>query len=84
MEGGDQKAEGRQKHRSGRNEWDGGRPCSPPPEEGMGGGQEGVRRGSGGVQEEGKYRSSVDAGEPQNPTKSEYYQGHLQGVLYST
>eukprot|EP00976_Prorocentrum_cordatum_P105417 1194254-Prorocentrum_minimum.AAC.3 len=30
----------------------------------------------------GKYWSSVDAREPQNPTKSETYQGHLQGVLY--
>eukprot|EP00976_Prorocentrum_cordatum_P104391 1193872-Prorocentrum_minimum.AAC.1 len=27
---------------------------------------------------EGKYRSSVDAREPQNPTKSEEYQKHLQ------
>ena len=34
--------------------------------------------------EEGKYRSSVDAREPQNPTKSEEYQRHLQGALYST
>eukprot|EP00959_Pyramimonas_sp_CCMP1952_P278902 5831327-Pyramimonas_sp.AAC.1 len=30
----------------------------------------------------GKYRSSVDAREPRNPTKSEEYQKHLQGVLY--
>eukprot|EP00976_Prorocentrum_cordatum_P060107 1175760-Prorocentrum_minimum.AAC.1 len=34
---------------------------------GAGGGQERFRRGSGGGQE-GKYRSSVDAHEPQNPT----------------
>eukprot|EP00976_Prorocentrum_cordatum_P060859 1176074-Prorocentrum_minimum.AAC.3 len=27
----------------------------------------------------GKYRSSVDAREPQNQTKSEEYQKHLQG-----
>ena len=31
---------------------------------------------------EGKCRSSVDARESQNPTNSEEYQGHLQGVLY--
>eukprot|EP00959_Pyramimonas_sp_CCMP1952_P376863 7893421-Pyramimonas_sp.AAC.1 len=31
---------------------------------------------------EGKYRSSVDARESQNPTKSEEYQKYLQGVLY--
>eukprot|EP00959_Pyramimonas_sp_CCMP1952_P267485 5592888-Pyramimonas_sp.AAC.1 len=31
---------------------------------------------------EGKYRSSVAAREPQNPTKSEEHQRHLQGVLY--
>eukprot|EP00959_Pyramimonas_sp_CCMP1952_P082024 1713657-Pyramimonas_sp.AAC.1 len=36
------------------------------------GGQEGVRRGS------------IDARKPQNPTNSEEYQGHLQGVSYST
>eukprot|EP00976_Prorocentrum_cordatum_P055635 1122624-Prorocentrum_minimum.AAC.1 len=48
-------------------------------------GQEGVRRGSGGGPEgEGNYRSSLDAREPQNPTKSEEYQGRPQGVLYST
>eukprot|EP00976_Prorocentrum_cordatum_P117739 1196354-Prorocentrum_minimum.AAC.2 len=40
--------------------------------------QEGVRRGSGGGQE-GIYRSSLDTRKPQNPTKSEEYQGHLQG-----
>eukprot|EP00959_Pyramimonas_sp_CCMP1952_P145714 3050430-Pyramimonas_sp.AAC.1 len=33
---------------------------------------------------EGMYRSSLDAREPQNPTKSKEYQGYLQGVLYST
>eukprot|EP00976_Prorocentrum_cordatum_P074295 1181461-Prorocentrum_minimum.AAC.1 len=33
---------------------------------------------------EGNYRSSLDARKPQNPTNSEEYQGHLQGVLYST
>ena len=31
---------------------------------------------------EGIYRSSLDARKPQNPTNSEEYQGHLQGVLY--
>eukprot|EP00976_Prorocentrum_cordatum_P077376 1182662-Prorocentrum_minimum.AAC.2 len=31
---------------------------------------------------EGIYRSSLDARKPQNPTKSEEYHGHLQGVLY--
>eukprot|EP00959_Pyramimonas_sp_CCMP1952_P053105 1111122-Pyramimonas_sp.AAC.1 len=31
---------------------------------------------------EGIYRSSLDTRKPQNPTKSEEYQGHLQGVLY--
>eukprot|EP00959_Pyramimonas_sp_CCMP1952_P278017 5811698-Pyramimonas_sp.AAC.1 len=41
----------------------------------------GNRRGSGGDQE-GIYRSSVDARKPQNPTCSEEHQGHLQGVLY--
>eukprot|EP00976_Prorocentrum_cordatum_P005248 104148-Prorocentrum_minimum.AAC.1 len=61
---------------------------------GSGGGQKGVRRGSGGSQEgvrkgsgggqEGIYWSSLDARKPQNPTKSEEYQGHLQGVLYNT
>eukprot|EP00959_Pyramimonas_sp_CCMP1952_P224176 4687277-Pyramimonas_sp.AAC.1 len=30
------------------------------------------------------YRSSLDAREPQKPTNSQEYQGHLQGVLYST
>eukprot|EP00976_Prorocentrum_cordatum_P000529 10210-Prorocentrum_minimum.AAC.8 len=30
----------------------------------------------------GKYRSSVDAHEPQNPTNSEEYQRRPQGVLY--
>eukprot|EP00976_Prorocentrum_cordatum_P028378 575493-Prorocentrum_minimum.AAC.1 len=39
-------------------------------------------RALGGV--EGKYRSSVDTREPRNPTKSEEYQRHLQGGLYST
>eukprot|EP00959_Pyramimonas_sp_CCMP1952_P444884 9315688-Pyramimonas_sp.AAC.1 len=39
-------------------------------------------RGSGGGQG-GNYRSSLDACEPQNPTKSEEYQRNLQGVLYS-
>eukprot|EP00976_Prorocentrum_cordatum_P082940 1185040-Prorocentrum_minimum.AAC.1 len=38
-----------------------------------------VRRESGGGQE-GIYRSSLDARKPQNPTYSEEYQGHLQGV----
>eukprot|EP00959_Pyramimonas_sp_CCMP1952_P471884 9499134-Pyramimonas_sp.AAC.1 len=33
---------------------------------------------------EGKRRSSVDAREPRNPTKSEEYQRRLQGVLCST
>eukprot|EP00976_Prorocentrum_cordatum_P012061 242351-Prorocentrum_minimum.AAC.2 len=33
---------------------------------------------------EGTYRSSLDAREPQNPTKSEEYRRHLQGVLCST
>eukprot|EP00959_Pyramimonas_sp_CCMP1952_P049357 1031124-Pyramimonas_sp.AAC.1 len=33
---------------------------------------------------EGKYRLSVDAREPPNPTTSEEHQRHLQGVLYST
>eukprot|EP00976_Prorocentrum_cordatum_P074460 1181529-Prorocentrum_minimum.AAC.2 len=37
------------------------------------------RGGEGGV-----YRSSLDARKPQNPTKSEEYQGHLQGVLHGT
>eukprot|EP00976_Prorocentrum_cordatum_P068071 1178984-Prorocentrum_minimum.AAC.3 len=37
------------------------------------------RRGSGGGQE-GKYRSSVDVRDPQNPKKSEEYQRHPQGV----
>eukprot|EP00976_Prorocentrum_cordatum_P061283 1176233-Prorocentrum_minimum.AAC.2 len=32
----------------------------------------------------GKYRSSVDTREPENSTKSEEYQKHLQGVLHST
>eukprot|EP00976_Prorocentrum_cordatum_P104695 1193996-Prorocentrum_minimum.AAC.7 len=41
------------------------------------------RRGSGGGQK-GIYRSSLDARKPQNPINSEEYQGHLQGVLYST
>eukprot|EP00976_Prorocentrum_cordatum_P072197 1180621-Prorocentrum_minimum.AAC.1 len=41
------------------------------PWRGVGGGSEGI------------YRSSLDASEPQNPTKSEEYQRHLQGVLYS-
>eukprot|EP00976_Prorocentrum_cordatum_P117844 1196372-Prorocentrum_minimum.AAC.3 len=45
--------------------------------------REGVWRGSGGGLE-GIYRSSLDARKPQNPTKSEEYQGHLQCVLYST
>eukprot|EP00976_Prorocentrum_cordatum_P062002 1176549-Prorocentrum_minimum.AAC.1 len=45
-----------------------------------GGGQEGVRREMFGTQE-GIYRSILDACKPQNPTKSEEYQGHLQGVL---
>ena len=49
----------------------------------QGGGQEGVRRGSGGSQE-GIYRSSLDARKSQNPINSEEYQGHLQGVLYRT
>eukprot|EP00976_Prorocentrum_cordatum_P041486 841846-Prorocentrum_minimum.AAC.1 len=43
------------------------------------GGLEGVWRGSKRI-----YRSSLDARKPQNPTKSEEYQGHLQGVMYST
>eukprot|EP00959_Pyramimonas_sp_CCMP1952_P040723 851577-Pyramimonas_sp.AAC.2 len=43
--------------------------------------QGGFRRWPGGGLE-GKYRSSVDAREPQNLTKSEEYQRHLQGVLY--
>eukprot|EP00976_Prorocentrum_cordatum_P097171 1190889-Prorocentrum_minimum.AAC.5 len=38
--------------------------------------------GGGGVPVEGKYWSSVDARQPQNPTKREEYQTHLQGVLY--
>eukprot|EP00959_Pyramimonas_sp_CCMP1952_P131269 2744725-Pyramimonas_sp.AAC.1 len=33
---------------------------------------------------EGIYRSSLDARKPKNPINSEEYQGHLQGVLYST
>eukprot|EP00976_Prorocentrum_cordatum_P034470 701471-Prorocentrum_minimum.AAC.2 len=33
---------------------------------------------------EGICRSSLDARKPQNPINSEEYQGHLQGVLYST
>eukprot|EP00976_Prorocentrum_cordatum_P073886 1181297-Prorocentrum_minimum.AAC.1 len=61
---------------------------------GGGGGQKEVRRGSEGVQEGvrrgsegrikargGKYRSSVDAREPQNPAKSEEYQRHRQGCV---
>eukprot|EP00976_Prorocentrum_cordatum_P057393 1157330-Prorocentrum_minimum.AAC.1 len=58
---------------------------------GAAGGQRRVRRGSGGCLEgvrggsggglEGKYRSSVDAREPHNPTKSEEHQKHLQGVF---
>ena len=43
----------------------------------------GVQRGSRGGPE-GIYRSSLDARKPQNPINSEEYQGHLQGVLYST
>eukprot|EP00976_Prorocentrum_cordatum_P083145 1185119-Prorocentrum_minimum.AAC.2 len=38
----------------------------------------GSEGGSGGGPE-GIYRSSLDARKPQNPTKSEEYQGHLQG-----
>ena len=41
----------------------------------------GVQRGSAGGLE-GIYRSSLDARKPQNPTKREEYQRHLQGVLY--
>eukprot|EP00976_Prorocentrum_cordatum_P075273 1181836-Prorocentrum_minimum.AAC.5 len=41
-------------------------------------------RAESGSPPKGKYRSSVDAREPQNPTKSEEYQKHLQGVLHST
>eukprot|EP00959_Pyramimonas_sp_CCMP1952_P460804 9480490-Pyramimonas_sp.AAC.2 len=37
-----------------------------------------------GIKHRVKYRSSVHAREPQNPTKSEEYRKHLQGVLYST
>eukprot|EP00959_Pyramimonas_sp_CCMP1952_P344332 7211827-Pyramimonas_sp.AAC.1 len=33
---------------------------------------------------EGIYLSSLDARKSQNPTYSEEYRGHLQGVLYST
>eukprot|EP00959_Pyramimonas_sp_CCMP1952_P222902 4659996-Pyramimonas_sp.AAC.1 len=40
-------------------------------------------RGSSGSLE-GNYRSSLDARKPQNLINSEKYQGHLQGVLYST
>eukprot|EP00976_Prorocentrum_cordatum_P099939 1192037-Prorocentrum_minimum.AAC.3 len=44
-----------------------------------------VRKGGReGVSSQGKYRSSVDAREPQSPTKSEEHQKHLQGVLYGT
>eukprot|EP00976_Prorocentrum_cordatum_P077286 1182623-Prorocentrum_minimum.AAC.3 len=46
-------------------------------------GHKGVVRGSREAHE-GEYRSSVDAREPQNPPKSEGYQRHLRGVLYST
>eukprot|EP00976_Prorocentrum_cordatum_P097060 1190843-Prorocentrum_minimum.AAC.2 len=49
--------------------------------------QEGVRRGSRGG-EEGVRRGSIGQVQtpslPQNPTKSEEYQRHLQCVLYST
>ena len=52
----------------------------------MAGRMRGSRRGleevKGGL--EGIYRSSLDARKPQNPINSEEYQGHLQGVLYST
>eukprot|EP00976_Prorocentrum_cordatum_P054540 1100720-Prorocentrum_minimum.AAC.1 len=45
------------------------------------GAQRGIRRGpKGGT--EGKYRSSVDAHEPQNPTKSEEYQRYPQAGTY--
>eukprot|EP00959_Pyramimonas_sp_CCMP1952_P018500 390813-Pyramimonas_sp.AAC.1 len=44
-------------------------------------GLEGVRKGSGrGL--EGFIWSSLDARKPQNPTKSEEYKRHPQGVLY--
>eukprot|EP00959_Pyramimonas_sp_CCMP1952_P076982 1609050-Pyramimonas_sp.AAC.1 len=54
--------------------------------------RQGQQDGTGGVQTSvweykkvrGKYRSSVDAREPHNPTNSEEHQRHLQGVLYST
>eukprot|EP00959_Pyramimonas_sp_CCMP1952_P038900 814498-Pyramimonas_sp.AAC.1 len=41
-----------------------------------------MSQGGKGRRGKGKCRSSVDAREPQNPTKSEEYQRHLQGVLY--
>ena len=50
---------------------------------GRGGVTEGTKRGRRGVTE-GIFRSSLDTRKPQNPTKSEEYQGHLQGVAYST
>eukprot|EP00959_Pyramimonas_sp_CCMP1952_P365733 7659460-Pyramimonas_sp.AAC.1 len=43
---------------------------------------EGVRGGQRGS--EGIYQSSLDALEPQNPTRSDEYRRHLQGELYST
>eukprot|EP00976_Prorocentrum_cordatum_P064716 1177597-Prorocentrum_minimum.AAC.13 len=46
---------------------------------GWGGGQRGGWRRA-----EGKYQSSVDACEPQDPTKSEQYQKYLRDELYST
>eukprot|EP00976_Prorocentrum_cordatum_P016713 336365-Prorocentrum_minimum.AAC.1 len=46
-------------------------------------GSEGGQRGSRGNPGEIEW-SSVDACEPQNPTRSEEYQRHLQGVFYST
>eukprot|EP00976_Prorocentrum_cordatum_P057041 1150544-Prorocentrum_minimum.AAC.1 len=57
--------------------------CSNGVHEGHKRGPEGVQRGSRGGPE-GMYRLSLDAREPQNPTKSEECQGYLQGVLYST
>eukprot|EP00976_Prorocentrum_cordatum_P057810 1164981-Prorocentrum_minimum.AAC.1 len=46
-------------------------------------GPKGVRKG-GQRGSEGIYWSSLDAHKPQNPTKTEEYQRHLQGALYST
>eukprot|EP00976_Prorocentrum_cordatum_P073793 1181264-Prorocentrum_minimum.AAC.5 len=45
---------------------------------------EGLAAEGGELAAEGICRSSLDAHKPQNPINSEEYQGHPQGVLYST